>query len=104
MALQLITTGHPSAICYQYAQGQRTSNMAGGLSEYRSIAYHNQAMMRLNKLYPSVVKLKEKYTKTAWGKGGATRIDATIYWKKALGINKLINTGKDVTALNIHPN
>lgn len=103
MALQLITTGHPSAICYNYAQGQRTSNMKGGLSEYRDIAFHNRAMSRLNKLYPSVVKLKEKHTKTAWGKGGATRIDATIYWKKALGINKLIDTGKDVKANHTHP-
>lgn len=90
MALQLITTGYPVEICYKYAQGQESSNAKGGLSVYRSIAYQNKAMQNLASRYPGIVKLREKTTKVAWG--GATRLDATIFWKKAFNTRRLIGT------------
>lgn len=100
MALQLITTGHKVAVCYLYAQGQGTSNAKGGLSTYRTIEYQNNAMRQLALRYPQFVKLKEKTTKRAWG--GATRVDATIHWKKAFNTAKLIGA-ECPPAQTLHP-
>ena len=81
MALQLITAGYKSAVMFCYAQGQGTSNAKGGLSTYRTIEYHNNAINELQKAFPKYVKLRKVKTKTAWQ--GMERVDATIKWKQA---------------------
>lgn len=81
MALQLIKAGYPSVVFYAYAQTHESSNAMGGLSEYRNIEYHNNAMAELNKLWPKHVRLVERETKQSWG--GGKRIDVKVNWKKA---------------------
>ena len=87
MALQLITAGYPSAIYFMYPQGQGGSNKKGGLSAYRDIEYHNNAMAKLKESFPNYVRLVQKKTKTAWG--GQQRTDAVISWAKAFASVKI---------------
>jgi hypothetical protein len=79
--LQLLKKGRPSKISYYYAQGQGSSNAAGGCSEWRTMEVQSQGAERLKALHPDVVEVVEKETKTAWG--GATRKDVKVQWKKA---------------------
>ena len=79
--LQLLRQGKPSKISYYYAQGQKSSNAAGGCSEWRTIDVHNEGAERLHSLHPTCVKVVEKQTKTAWN--GLPRKDVIIGWKKA---------------------
>ena len=45
--LQLLRQGKPSKISYYYAQGQKSSNAAGGCSEWRTIDVHNQGALTI---------------------------------------------------------
>ncbi len=80
--LQLLKKGYPSKISYYYAQGQGSSNAAGGCSEWRTLDVQSEGAELLAKLHPEVVTVVEKETKTAWG--GAIRKDVKVMWKKAL--------------------
>lgn len=80
MALQLVSRGYPSLVCYAYAQTHAGSNARGGLSEYRDIAYHNRAMEQLKLRWPKHVCLVKKKTKHSWG--GLPRVDVRVAWKK----------------------
>jgi hypothetical protein len=80
--LQLLKKGLPSKISYYYAQGQGSSNAAGGCSEWRTLEVQSQGAERLKELHPEVVEVVEKETKTAWG--GGTRKDVKVQWKRAL--------------------
>ena len=86
--LQLLRQGKPSKISYYYAQGQKSSNAAGGCSEWRTIDVHNQGALTLQSLHPDFVKVVEKETKTAWG--GQPRKDVNVQWKRAF------NSGADL--------
>ena len=86
--LQLLRQGKPSKISYYYAQGQKSSNAAGGCSEWRTIDVHNQGALTLQSLHPDFVKVVEKETKTAWG--GQPRNDVNVQWKRAF------NSGADL--------
>ena len=79
--LQLLRQGKPSKVSYYYAQGQKSSNAAGGCSEWRTIDVHNAGAERLHSLHPEFVKVVEKETKTAWD--GLARKDVNVQWKRA---------------------
>jgi len=86
--LQLLRQGKPSKISYYYAQGQKSSNAAGGCSEWRTIDVHNAGAEKLHSLHPEFVKIVEKETKTAWN--GMPRKDVNVQWKRAF------NSGTDL--------
>jgi len=79
--LQLLKKGLPSKVSYYYAQGQGSSNAAGGCSEWRTLDVQSEGAERLKELHPDVVSVVEKETKTAWG--GAIRKDVKVQWKQA---------------------
>lgn len=81
MALQLLKKGKACRVSYYFAQGQKSSNAAGGCSEWRTIDIHNAGAEKLAELHPTCVKVVEKQTKTAWG--GLPRKDVRVAWKKA---------------------
>ena len=81
IALQLLRKGKPCKVSFYYAQGQKSSNAAGGCSEWRTIDVHNAGAEKLHELHPTCVKVVEKQTKTAWN--GLPRKDVIIGWKKA---------------------
>ena len=81
IALQLLRRGKPCKVSFYYAQGQKSSNAAGGCSEWRTIDVHNAGAEKLHELHPTCVKVVEKQTKTAWN--GLPRKDVIIGWKKA---------------------
>jgi hypothetical protein len=85
MALQLITAGHPSLVCYMFAQTHESSNAKGGLSDYRDIAYHNRAMEQLKARWPKYIRLVPKKTKKSWN--GLPRLDVRVAWKQAFQDN-----------------
>ena len=101
MALQLLTAGYRSAVMFCYAQGQGTSNAKGGLSTYRTIEYHNNAMAKLQEAFPKYVKLRNVKTKTAWQ--GMERVDATVKWKEAYKNSPKIVGAECPPAERLHP-
>lgn len=81
VTLQLMKKGHANCIITWFAQDQIQTQAAGGCSDYRTHALHEENVRRMVKLHaPFVIeRLKEN-------KGGGdfgTRTEATIYWKKA---------------------
>lgn len=86
--LQLLRQGKASKISYYYAQGQKSSNAAGGCSEWRTDEVQTKGAELLHSLHPDFVKIVEKETKTAWG--GGVRKGVNVQWKRAYnsGINK----------------
>ena len=89
--LQLLRQGKPSKISYYYAQGQKSSNAAGGCSEWRTIDVHNEGAERLHNLHPDFVKIVEKETKTAWN--GMPRKDVQVQWKRAFNSSDDLKQG-----------
>ena len=89
--LQLLRQGKPSKISYYYAQGQKSSNAAGGGSEWRTIDVHNQGALTLQALHPDFVKVVEKETKTAWG--GQPRKDVNVQWIRAFNSSADLKQG-----------
>jgi hypothetical protein len=81
VALSLLTKGYENVIINTVAHNQKGSGAVGGCSAWRTPQVQAQAALRLSELYPGIVKVVEKTTKTAWG--GGTRTDVTIQWKKA---------------------
>lgn len=83
LTLQLLTLGYPNLVYYKYAQGQKNSGMEGGLSgsPVRTADAMAANAHELAELWPGLVKVVEKTTKTSFG--GGTRTDVVIYWKKA---------------------
>lgn len=79
--LQLLRKGYKNLLLTDFCQGQKTSNAAGGCSEFRTIELHNKNVLRLAELHSPYVKVVEKETKTAWG--GAKRLDVRVQWRKA---------------------
>lgn len=86
VTLQMLYRGLPNLVLAGWCHNQPGSNTAGGCSEYRTIAVHNEAMQHFGTLHPQVVKIVEKQTKTSWG--GQARLDAHVQWKKALAMGR----------------
>lgn len=81
--LALLCKGKPNTVLCGWTQDQAQSGAPGGCSTYRTLEMQAEAAHELRRLYPDFVKVVEKTTKTSWGKGGATRTDVQIAWKKA---------------------
>lgn len=80
--LQLLTAGHPNVLSHVWRVSPYASNKGGGCKDQRTPKHMEASAKRLVKLYPGLVKLREK---KAWdGVGQATQTDVTVYWQKAL--------------------
>lgn len=90
MTLQLLRKGFKNLIIYSYSTGQDGSGSEGGCSAYRTFEMMEEDARNLYKLHPDFVDLRRKQTKTAWGKGGAERIDVNIAWQKAYDSSKQV--------------
>lgn len=92
LTLRLLSLGCKNRVYYKYAQGQKESGMAGGLSG--SPVREPEAMAanahELADLHPGLVKVVQKKTKTSFG--GGTRTDVICYWKKAY--ERAVKTGE----------
>lgn len=84
LTLQLLESGRPNAVLWYWMSGQRGTNTHGGCSSWRTLEVHNDAATTLHRLHPQVTRLRVKENKS----GGAisTRLEVTIYWKKAMKI------------------
>lgn len=81
VALQLLRAGYPSLTVNTLLQDQAGSNVAGGCSEYRTMAVQAKGAKGLAKLHPDFVTVVEKAAKG--GGEWATRTDVRIQWKRA---------------------
>lgn len=82
MTLQLLRAGEPNIVTYHWAQGQKTADAPGGLSETRTLDNIHTSAERLAELHPGLVKLRTKTNVS--GALAGERTEVTIYWKKAL--------------------
>lgn len=80
LALQTLRRGRQIGLCYYWAHGQRTTQDAGGASDYRTREVHDAAIRRLAELHPGLVGIVEK--KNAGG-GLAERLESRISWGTA---------------------
>ncbi len=81
ISLQLLRMGKQAAIMTDYSQDQYATQLPGGCSTYRNKDTHAKAAMALYELHKPFVKLREKKNKTG-GEFGS-RVEVTVYWKKA---------------------
>jgi hypothetical protein len=81
--LQTIGRGNLTALVYYWAQGQRMTGDEGGCSDYRSVEFHNAAVLRLADLHPGLVEVYQKN-----GRAGTmeSRLESRIAWKRAAGL------------------
>lgn len=84
VALQLIARGLPNIELRYWAQDQAQTQARGGCSAYRTHELHEANVRKMAKMWPGIVKVRDKQNKTG-GEFG-TRIEATIQWKQALGL------------------
>jgi hypothetical protein len=82
VTLNLLRRGYPNIAVNYLVQDQLGSNLAGGCSEYRTLAVQASAAHMLEARHPQFVTVVTKKTKTAWG--GQERTDVRISWKQAL--------------------
>lgn len=82
ITLQLFLKGYENAVISEYAHDQAGTQAAGGCSDYRTKEMHEKNVRKIVKMYSGLAKLREKHNKTG-GEFGH-RMEATIYWKKAL--------------------
>lgn len=83
IALQLLKRNLPSYILTDYAQNQSGTQAKGGCSLHRTLEKHEAAARALQARHPDCVKLRQKANKTG-GEFGS-RLEVTIFWKRALG-------------------
>jgi protein gp37 len=82
VTLQLLRAGKKNAVIYYYAQGQASTQSAGGCSRYRTVDNHDAACRQLQQLHPEFVTLRKKVSKTAQN-GFGVRTEVTIQWQRA---------------------
>jgi hypothetical protein len=80
--LQFLRSGRKNAVYYYWANGQPTSNLPGGCSNYRTVASHEKICHQLQALHPDFVRLRQKRNKSDQH-GFGTRAEVTISWKRA---------------------
>lgn len=93
VTLQLLAKGYPNAVTTHWVQDQSQTQAVGGCSDYRTHQLHQRNVRRMAALWgPEIVALREKNNKTG-GEFGK-RVEATIQWKRALGLweRQLIGT------------
>ena len=90
VALNLLVRGYESIKINDMVQNQNGSGLAGGCSMYRTEGVQAEAAHQMAEMFPGLVRVSKKITKTAWG--GGERVDVTIYWKKALSKAPMLRT------------
>lgn len=80
--LQLLRSGRKNAVIWFWAQGQPTSQLAGGCSIYRTSETHDAICRKLAEYHPDFVRLRQKENK-GHQSGFGTRTEVTISWQKA---------------------
>lgn len=93
VSLSLLTAGTKNCNVNWMVQNQNGSGLQGGCSTYRTMEVQARAAGQLAEKFPEFVQVVEKTTSTAWGKGGATRKDVRIQWKKAYQSSQNSSTG-----------
>jgi hypothetical protein len=79
--LALLTKGYKNKVWFKWCYNQPASNTEGGCSIYRTPELQKLAAETLATIYPGLVKVKIKSTKTGWF--GGDRHDVICFWKKA---------------------
>lgn len=85
--LQCLNSGYKNLVLFNWVREAGISNAAGGCSTYRTKEMMDDDAHRFAALWPGIVKVVEKETKTSWG--GGTRTDVTVYWKKCYANRKI---------------
>ena len=83
IALQLLTRGLANKVSTRYRVSPVDNFSSGGCSSYRTIELHNYSFLKLQKKFPSFVKLKEKVAKNSGEWSNKVKLAAIIQWKKA---------------------
>lgn len=81
MILQVLNGGDRNLCLYKWAVEGGSSNAAGGCSLYRTHELMKADAEHFASLWPGIVTVVEKETKTSWG--GGVRHDVRVQWKKA---------------------
>lgn len=81
MILQILDGGRRNLCLYKWAVEGGNSNSEGGCSSYRTHELMKEDAEKFASLWPGIVKVVEKETKSSWG--GGVRHDVRVQWKKA---------------------
>lgn len=81
VTLQLLRNGYKNAVTVTYAQDHIATQLPGGCSDYRTLKVHNKNVRLMKELHPDYIKVRIKENKSIGGL--LTRLEATIFWRKA---------------------
>lgn len=81
--LQLLRAGLPSLVFYRWAQGQRSTQAAGGCATYRTHDTHAAEVLAMLELHSGLVTPVQKRNRSG-GEFGV-RDEVQVAWKQALG-------------------
>lgn len=81
VTLQLLRDGWRNHVIAYWSQDQGQTQAAGGCSDYRTRAVHEEEVRKFAALHDGFVRLRQKENKTG-GEFGR-RLEATIYWQRA---------------------
>lgn len=82
VTMRLLMQGLDNIQLNRWVTNQRSSNLAGGVSEVRTPEVQKAAALAMAADFPQFVKVQEVSTKSSWG--GGTRYDVRVQWKKAI--------------------
>jgi len=90
VTLGLLTKGYKNRLLYTFCNGELGgANAAGGCSTYRTPEMMTKVAHELQRLYPDVVNVVQKKSKTGWpgmpklADGTTLRTEVVVQWKKA---------------------